>query len=60
VVSRHLALLARSGVLEATKQGRAVFYRVRYDALCRSLRALADALEDCCPYRGATSDGKCC
>src|SRR5262249_55586747 len=56
VVSRHLALLARSGVLEARKEGRTVFYGVRYAQLCRSLRSLADALESCCPD-GA---GGCC
>jgi ArsR family transcriptional regulator len=60
VVSRHLALLARSGVLEATKEGRTVFYRVRYSELCRSLRSLADALDECCPAKGGASDGKCC
>lgn len=60
VVSRHLTLLARSGVLEATKQGRTVFYRVRYAELCRALRALADALDDCCPEKGGACRGKCC
>jgi DNA-binding transcriptional ArsR family regulator len=59
VVSRHLALLARSGVLEVTKEGRTVFYRVRYADLARSLRALAQALDDCCPASGACN-GKCC
>lgn len=59
VVSRHLALLARSGVLEAQKEGRTVLYRVRYAELCRSLRSLADALEECCPGTGGC-DGKCC
>lgn len=60
VVSRHLALLARSGVLEATKEGRAMLYRVRYAELCGSLRSLADALEECSPEKGAANDGKCC
>jgi DNA-binding transcriptional ArsR family regulator len=59
VVSRHLALLARSGVLEAKKEGRTVFYRVRYAELCRSLRSLADALEDCCPGKGCECNGNC-
>lgn len=60
VVSRHLTLLARSGVLHVTKKGRTVFYRVRYGELCRSLRSLADALEDCCPQKGKATNGKCC
>ncbi len=49
VVSRHLALLTRSGVLEGRKDGRTVFYRVRYAEVSRALRALADALDDCQP-----------
>lgn len=49
VVSRHLALLARAGILEATRQGRTVSYRVRYAELAHSLRTLASALEACCP-----------
>lgn len=63
VVSRHLALLARSGVLEATKEGRTVLYRVRYAELSRSLRALAAALEECCPTvagKGAKGNARCC
>lgn len=62
VVSRHLAMLARSGVLEATKDGRTVNYRVRYSELCRLLRSLADALEECCPETGGKGggNGACC
>ncbi len=60
VVSRHLALLARAGVLEARKEGRTVFYRVRYAELSGSLRSLANALDDCCPDNGRGCDGKCC
>ena len=60
VVSRHLALLARSGVVEATKKGRTVFYRVRYVELCASLRALADALDECCPATVKADGQKCC
>ena len=54
VVSRHLALLARSGVLEATKEGRAVRYSVRYAEVAAALRSLASALEGCCPEGGAS------
>jgi DNA-binding transcriptional ArsR family regulator len=54
VVSRHLAQLARAGVLESERDGRVVRYRVRYRGLTRSLRALADALDACCP------DGESC
>lgn len=60
VVSRHLALLARCGVLEAMKDGRAVLYRVRYSELSCSFRALADALAECSPDESEACDGKCC
>ena len=49
VVSRHLALLAQAGVLEAEKEGRVVRYRVRYAELSTALRSLADTLDQCCP-----------
>jgi ArsR family transcriptional regulator len=49
VVSRHLALLAKSGLLEAEKEGRTVRYRVRYAEISSSLRSLADAFDQCCP-----------
>ena len=48
VVSRHLAVLREAGVLRAAKQGREVRYTVSPD-LAASLRALADALDACCP-----------
>ncbi|MFO0963698.1 MAG: metalloregulator ArsR/SmtB family transcription factor [Phycisphaerales bacterium] len=60
VVSRHLALLARSGVLEADKRGRTVLYSVRYTHVCGALRALADALDECCPGSAGGCRGKCC
>jgi ArsR family transcriptional regulator len=60
VVSRHLALLARAGVLEAAKDGRTVRYRVRYRDLARSLRGLADAIDGCCPPGSGGRDGGCC
>lgn len=49
VVSRHLSVLERAGVLDAAKVGRVVSYSVRYTHLSGMLRALADALELCCP-----------
>lgn len=49
VVSRHLQLLERAGILESVKASRTVSYTVRYDHLCRALRSLANAIEDCCP-----------
>ena len=60
VVSRHLALLARSGVLSVTKKGRTVYYGVRYVELVRSLRALADALDECGPRKDGRRRAGCC
>ncbi|MBX3404020.1 MAG: winged helix-turn-helix transcriptional regulator [Phycisphaeraceae bacterium] len=53
VVSRHLSQLAEAGVLEPTRQGRTVLYAVRFTDLSARLRALADAIDSCCP------DGAC-
>ena len=49
VVSRHLALLKEAGVLAAERRGKAVYYGVRYDGLADTFRAIAGALEACCP-----------
>jgi ArsR family transcriptional regulator len=49
VVSRHLGILRDAGVLTVQKKGREMYYTVRYDELCRTLRQLADALAACCP-----------
>ena len=49
VVSRHLGILEKAGVLESTKEGRVVRYRVRYVELAAAFRGLADALEACSP-----------
>jgi ArsR family transcriptional regulator len=61
VVSRHLALLERSGIVESTKEGRTVFYTVKYGQLSAKLRALADAVES---YRPGSNRGRekgnCC
>ena len=47
VVSRHLAILRDAGLLEATRSGKQVHYRVRYDIVTGTLRAVADAVERC-------------
>lgn len=59
VVSRHLAHLARAGVLEVTKEGREVYYTVRFKDLANTLRSLADELDSCCPAPGGRG-GSCC
>lgn len=61
VVSRHLQLLERAGILDSVKQGRSVSYAVRYGHLCQTLRDLADAIQDCCPSgEPTTCSGACC
>lgn len=63
VVSRHLALLARAGVLDARKDGRTVYYRVRYAELARTFRSLAAAIDECVPARPLQQGGRhgdCC
>lgn len=49
VVSRHLSMLARAGLLESTRKGQTVQYRVRYAELSRRLRELADEFQACMP-----------
>lgn len=51
VVSRHLSVLERAGVLAASKQGRRVFYSVRYQHLTEAFRELAKSIEGCRPKR---------
>lgn len=55
VVSRHLAILRDAGLLEATRRGKQVHYRVRYDMVTDTLRAVANAVERCCP-----DEKECC
>lgn len=59
VVSRHLSMLHRAGILRAEKQSRTVFYCVDYGRFCGALRGLADAVEECCPA-GSPGGEACC
>jgi ArsR family transcriptional regulator len=49
VVSRHLAVLREAGILMAEKRGKEVFYRVSYENVSETLRAIADSIDACCP-----------
>jgi len=49
VVSRHLAMLRDAEILDAERRGNEVLYSVRYGELAQTLRAMADAIEACCP-----------
>jgi ArsR family transcriptional regulator, arsenate/arsenite/antimonite-responsive transcriptional repressor len=53
VVSRHLSILRRAGIVESERRGREVWYHLRVEGLVRAMRELADAFESCCtPKRG--------
>ncbi len=60
VVARHLSLLARSGVLEARKVGRTVWYTPRCEDLASTFRSLADAIDDCSPTPIDCCGSDCC
>jgi DNA-binding transcriptional ArsR family regulator len=53
VVSRHLKSLREADVLEVRRSGKEVHYSVPIARIAGRLRAIADALEACCP------DGDC-
>ncbi len=57
VVSRHLATLREAGVLAANKRGKEVYYTVRYQGLAATLRAMAAAIDACCPAESGTRGG---
>ena len=47
VVARHLALLSDVGILDSQKQGRTVYYSVRYETLSGLFGSISDAIADC-------------
>jgi ArsR family transcriptional regulator len=46
VVARHLANLARAGVLESERDGRVVRYAARSGELSKRFRAIAEAIDE--------------
>ncbi|MDQ7013100.1 MAG: metalloregulator ArsR/SmtB family transcription factor [Planctomycetota bacterium] len=58
VVARHLSVLARAGLLSATKDGRTVWYAPRGDALAERFRRLADAIDEWTPAQCCTTTAK--
>lgn len=48
VVSRHLSVMRRAGIITREKCGKEVVYRIDQQNLPAVLRSLADALESCC------------
>ena len=51
VVSRHLSILRDAGILRAERRGKEVRYAVRFSELSSTLRAMADAIDACCPKK---------
>ena len=49
MVARHLALMARAGVLTSEKKGRTVWYAADGALLAARFRELADAIGECAP-----------
>ncbi len=56
VVSRHLAMLREAGVLAAERRGKEVYYTVCYQGLADTLRAIAGAIDACCPAETAAEE----
>ena len=60
VVSRHLATLREAGIVRAEKRGREVYHALEYGGFVHSLRAIADAVERCCPETDGCGDACGC
>lgn len=61
MVARHLATLARAGLLSSEKKGRTVWYAAEGLALAAHFRALAEAIDELTPAvaKGDTQDCGC-
>lgn len=53
-VSHHLKVLKNSGLVQTEREGQEIYYAVRMNRIIGTLRALADAMERCCPPRRST------
>lgn len=58
VTSRHLAILRDAGIIHSERCGKEVHYAVRFQEIATALRAMADALDGCCPTHKAKSKGR--
>lgn len=64
MVARHLAALARAGLLEARKEGRSVWYQARAAELSAQFHELGDAITewsavDGCDSESSSGSGGC-
>jgi DNA-binding transcriptional ArsR family regulator len=56
VVNKHLKLMAASGLLQAEKQGRTVWYRAQCGDFCDRLRRLVASIAEWCPNLQSNED----
>lgn len=59
MVARHLATLARAGLLTSEKKGRVVWYRADGAALAAHFRGLADTIDELGPDDGSCETDGC-
>ncbi|MFI4898237.1 MAG: ArsR/SmtB family transcription factor [Phycisphaerales bacterium JB059] len=59
MVARHLATMARAGLLTSEKRGRTVWYAADAAGLAARFRDLADAIEEITPVGGCENDCGC-
>jgi len=59
MVARHLATMARAGLLSSEKKGRTVWYSADGPALAERFRALADAIDELSPGESSCDAGSC-
>lgn len=59
MVARHLAMMARAGLLNAEKKGRTVWYTARAEHLSEWFRDLASAIDELRPGDGCGEDASC-
>ena len=59
MVARHLATMARAGLLRSEKKGRTVWYAADGPALAARFRELADAIDELTPAAEGCEAGAC-
>ncbi len=59
MVARHLAIMARAGLLASEKRGRTVWYSADAEALAARFRDLAEAISELAPEQGCCDAGAC-
>jgi len=60
VVSRHLALMAKAGLVAAKKEGRTVWYSADAPALAERFRDIAKAFNELAADDDCCDSGACC